>query len=55
MNVLHDAVLARQLIKHEPLENVLAWAAELGLAVVHQVAYRKLAYSHELVVFERPQ
>ncbi len=55
VNVLHDAVLARQLIKHEPLENVLAWAAELGLAVVHQVAYRKLAYSHELVVFERPQ
>lgn len=55
MNTLHDLVLARQLIQHEPIERVVAWAAACGLRSVGYSAYRKLLYAHELTIFEKQQ
>lgn len=53
VNTLHDLVLARQLIHHEPVQNVVDWAASCGLRPLGHSAYMKLLYSHELVVFEK--
>lgn len=55
VNTLHDLVLARQLIRHEPIENVVAWAAACGLRSVDYSSYRKLLYAHELAIFEKQQ
>lgn len=52
-NRLHDAVLARQFIHYVPLESIKDWANDLGLVLHHEVAYSRLAYAHELLVFRR--
>jgi SAM-dependent methyltransferase len=53
-NSLHDLALARQLVRIEPLDNVIRWAAQCGFHPSRQEAYVACAlYGHELVVFER--
>jgi len=52
-NQAHDLVMARQLIRYCPVEDIEAWAAEESLALVHRADATRLWYGHELRVFER--
>jgi 2-polyprenyl-3-methyl-5-hydroxy-6-metoxy-1,4-benzoquinol methylase len=50
-NRIHDLLLARQWIHYVPVEQVEAWAANLGLSLVHREQVRRYWYGHELRVF----
>lgn len=53
-NACHDLILARQLVKVEPVANVIAWADEAGFQSVHRQSYvASVVYGHELVLFRR--
>lgn len=52
-NRLHDLILAQQIIHYVPLSEVKLWADDLGLMLMEESAYRRLAYAHELLVFRR--
>lgn len=53
MNQLHDLVMARQLIRYCPVEDVDRWAREEGLTLIESRDDTRLWYGHELRVFER--
>ncbi len=52
-NQAHDLVMARQLIRYCPVEDVEAWAGEHALTLVHSSDDSRLWYGHELRVFEK--
>jgi len=52
-NRLHDLLLSKQWVREEPLENVVRWAAEEGLALEQRRSVQMLWYSHELCVFRK--
>jgi len=53
-NGFHDLVLARQLVRMEPVANVLTWARNQGFYPMSTESYVACGvYGHELVVFTR--
>lgn len=52
-NAFHDLVLARQLVHVEPLENIIAWAREVGFEPIKTDSYSGCFYGHELMVMRR--
>lgn len=52
-NQAHDLIIARQLIKYEPVERVEEFCKTLGLKTVVQKNINMLWYGHELRVFRR--
>jgi 2-polyprenyl-3-methyl-5-hydroxy-6-metoxy-1,4-benzoquinol methylase len=52
-NALHDLVLARQVIRYLPIERAVAVLTAGGARVLHQDAWRRAFYAHELLVIER--
>jgi 2-polyprenyl-3-methyl-5-hydroxy-6-metoxy-1,4-benzoquinol methylase len=52
-NQAHDLVIARQLIKYEPVERVEDLCKTLGLEMIVQMNFNMLWYGHELRVFRR--
>ncbi len=52
-NQAHDLVMARQIIRYCPVEDVEAWAREAGLTLEHSKDANRLWYGHELRVFTR--
>ena len=53
-NATHDIVMARQLVRVEPVANVIRWASKAGFRALPTQAYVACGvYGHELTVFER--
>ena len=52
-NRMHDLVLARQWIQYFPIEQAAEALRGAGGRVVHQQAWRRCVYAHELIVAER--
>ena len=52
-NILHDLVLARQLICYYPIEQVSSNLEQYGGRTIHRQNWRRGLYAHELVVVER--
>lgn len=52
-NRLHDLVLARQWIQYFPIEEAAAVLRDAGARLLHQQAWRRAVYAHELIVAER--
>lgn len=55
MNRLHDLVMAKQWICYCPVEDVEAWAGQMGLRLQHGATHNRLWYGHELRVFVKAQ
>jgi 2-polyprenyl-3-methyl-5-hydroxy-6-metoxy-1,4-benzoquinol methylase len=54
MNRLHDLLVAKQWIHYVPIRRIDEWAAEAGLAVIHEEEILRLWYHHEVRVYARP-
>ncbi|MBL0871028.1 MAG: class I SAM-dependent methyltransferase [Phycisphaerales bacterium] len=55
MNRLHDLVMAKQWINYCPIEEVEAWAGQMGLVRRHASTHNRLWYGHELRVFVKAE
>lgn len=55
MNRLHDLVMAKQWICYCPIDEVEAWAGQLGLILRHASTHNRWWYGHELRVFVRAE
>ena len=53
-NVIHDLILARQIVHSRDPEEIEAWLSQSGLRLIQRETTTALWYGHWLLVFERP-